>query len=40
MKVKEDPDLKIFSFGGGEKLQSLASAEIPALLAGGNVMIS
>ena len=39
VKVKEDPCVKVFKFGGGEKLQSLASVEIPAFLAGRDVMI-
>ena len=39
VKVKEDPSVKVSKFGGGEKLQSLASVEIPAFLAGRDVMI-
>ena len=39
VKVKEDPGAKVFKFGGGEKLQSLAALEIPAFLAGRDVMI-
>ena len=34
MKVKEDASVKVFKFVGGKKLQSLASVEIPAPLAG------
>ena len=38
-KVVEKPGFKIFKFGGGEKLQSLSSCEIPATLAGKPVTI-
>ena len=39
MKVREDPSVKVLEFGGGEKLQSSASVEIPAFMAGRDVMI-
>ena len=39
-KVSCAPGMKTFDFGGGEKLQSLASYSIPAVLAGRDVTIS
>ena len=38
-KVVQSCGQKVFKFGGGEQLRSLASCEIPAVLAGNHVMI-
>ena len=39
LKVERNPGKKQFKFGGGEKLQSVGSFKIPAMIAGQEVMI-
>ena len=38
-KIKQNPGIKVFKFGGGEVLTSIASLELPGILAGRKVTI-